>query len=183
MAAKAKQKQIKTERKDNPLFSDFIPFQKRGIVECDATSDTVEPKKNLLFDMIDSIFVDKYAYKKYTKECIKQNAFMINRIMSIQYPTEARMLDRQNTSPYAMYFLWNSMLWNGKRKEMWVFTKGSKKAKDEASNETSFSEKTIEGYCNYYNIERVQFDDAFRFFPEEMVRDVNAYVEHMKSLE
>ena len=93
------------------------------------------------------------------------------------------MLDRQNISPYAMYYLWNSMLWNGRRKEMWVFTKGSKKAKEETSEDKEFPDSIIDQYCIYYNIERVQFDDAYRFFKEELTKDVKAYIEHIKSLE
>lgn len=171
MAKKAKKK----EYSDNPLFSDYVHQKPK-------TEEIVqEQKKNLLFDMIDSIFVDRFAYKKYTKECIKQNAFMINRIMSIRYPVEAMLLDRQFTSPYAMYYLWNSMLCNGRRKEMWVFTKGSKKAKNETNDDKLFSENDINAYCVYYGIERKMFDDAMRFFRDELVADVNAYIEHEKS--
>lgn len=168
---------------DGKIFEDYTPFKKRQVTNDGGVESKNEPKKNLLFDMIDSIFVDRFAYKKYTKECIKQNAFMINRIMSIQYPIEARMLDRQFISPYAMYFLWNSMLYNGRRKEMWVFTKGSKKAKEETTDEKVFPDSVIDQYCRYYNIERVQFDDAFRFFRNELISDVNSYIEHTKSLE
>lgn len=178
----AKKSARETKYKDGQIFTDYIPFRRKTVDE-EPIESRGEQKKNLLFDMIDSIFVDRYAYKKYTKECIKQNAFMINRIMSIKYPIEARMLDRQNISPYAMYYLWNSMLWNGRRKEMWVFTKGSKKSKEETSEDKEFPDSIIDQYCIYHNIERVQFDDAYRFFKEELTSDVKAYIEHIKSLE
>jgi hypothetical protein len=178
MAKKQKQKY-----KDSDLFSEYRMTYKQDVGKSETS--VVETKKptNVLFDMIDSIFTDKYAYKHYTKECIKQNAFMINRIMSIQYPVAASMLDNQNTNPYAMYYLWNMMLYNGRKRELWVYTKGSKKIKDDILEENRFPDKIIDQYCEYMHIDRKQFDDAMMFFKDELCADVNAYIEHVKSLD
>ena len=52
-----------------------------------------EKKPNILFDTLSALFNNKEYIANLTNESIRQNIFMINRRLAIQYPLQAQVFN------------------------------------------------------------------------------------------
>lgn len=129
-------------------------------------------EKNVFFDVVNDMFACRDITMKYSYETLKQYQFMINRTVAIKYPREASVLNILGMDPkYAAYTL-NGMLYNGKGKEPWVFTKGAKKLKEENAKKKKISNKLIRDYCAWYNKDRKDVEFALKLFETEMIDEL-----------
>jgi hypothetical protein len=129
-------------------------------------------KGNVFFDLVNDMFACNNIEQRYTYETFKQYQFMINRTVAIKYPREANMLNLIGMDPkYSAYTL-NGMLYNGRGKEPWVFTKGAKKLKEENAKKKKVSPKLIRDYCAWYNKDLKDVEFAMKLYETEMVDEL-----------
>ncbi len=128
--------------------------------------------ENVLFDIIKDVFIKKDVVDYYTEEVIKQNIFMINRIFSIMYPVQAQVMNIPNINSKDVLRLWNNMLYNGRRSDSWIYTKGSKKEKEKAETKKKITRQDILNYCKHYNVAIPDIETALKFYNEEATDEI-----------
>jgi hypothetical protein len=86
-----------------------------------------------LFDVIKTIFKKGKAWDEVGKNDKVKNFFMINRIMSVQFPVQANQFNHTKVSPRPVIDWWHDTMSNYYSKTPpWIFTKTKKKeGKDE----------------------------------------------------
>lgn len=133
-----------------------------------------------LFDIVKNIFVrDNKKWESISKVDKNRNFFMINRIMSIQYPVQANIFNKMRVTPFRVIDWWKSNLSikYGKSPK-WTFTSTNKK-----NNKSDKKSTTMKDYqeaenliCSKFNISLRDLDQIKKFYPEryeEWIRDIN----------
>lgn len=129
-------------------------------------------QKNLLYDVINDMFGCRDITTKYTRETLKQFQFMITRIVSIKYPVEASVLNVLGIDPKYSAWVLGNMIYNGGYRESWVFTKGSKKAKEEKNKGKTITPKLIREFCAWYKYDIKDVEFALKIKKEEMENEL-----------
>lgn len=120
-----------------------------------------------LFELIKALF-DPRAWKKVTNGDKKKNYFMINRMLSINYPIHAQAFNRLNIDPVSVVNFWQNFMSNlYHRTPFWIYTKGAKKHKEAKEKKLDIKEATIKKYAKLYNLDLKSVRDAIKFFPKE----------------
>jgi len=133
-----------------------------------------------LFDIVKNIFVrDNKKWESISKVDKNRNFFMINRIMSIQYPVQANIFNKMRVTPFRVIDWWQSNLSikYGKSPK-WIFTSTNKK-----NNKSDKKSTTIKDYqeaenliCSKFNISSRDLEQIKKFYPvryEEWICDIN----------
>lgn len=142
-----------------------------------------KPKKLWHIDIIKYIFENIDDFNNLTNYTLRQNFFMINRTFSIKYPQQAEGF---NVLGINMAEAVKSWCWYLHKKEgygtvpKFVFTKGVKKAKEEAnknssSNEETIPQRLIEEYCKHYKLSLRDYKDMLEFFKEQTIEDIKNF--------
>jgi hypothetical protein len=77
-----------------------------------------------LFDIIKTAFNKKGDWDKVSNSDKARNFFMLNRIMSIQFPIQANQFNKLKINPYPVADWWNRTLSNHyTRVPNWIYTK------------------------------------------------------------
>lgn len=144
--------------------------------ETKEVKETKEKKPNVLFDIINAIFINKSFIESQSNETLKQNFFMINRRMAIQYPLQAQTFNNMKVNPVDVIKFWSSYLYNGTFPPRWVYTAGAVKSKEKKEqNKTSISLAMRKAYCDRYNISMKDLDTAMKMFPDEYLADMKDF--------
>lgn len=85
-----------------------------------------------LFDLIKVMFTDPRAYSGISWNDRAKNMFMVQRIMSITFPSAAQAFNRVGTNPAGVVDHWQRQAAIHGRVPGWVFTKTKKADKDKA---------------------------------------------------
>lgn len=121
-----------------------------------------------LFDVIKKIF-DKKKWDLVSKNDKTKNFFMINRIMSIQWPIQANQFNHTKVTPSPVVDWWHDTMsgYYGKTPG-WIFTK-TKKIKLHDSKKIDFSayEETENFIREKFEISKREIDDLKKFFPDK----------------
>jgi hypothetical protein len=133
----------------------------------------------IYFDLIKDVFLTNVS-EKYTPENIKQLGFMVNRTFSMKFPLQAQALNSIGINYIDVVGVWNRMLYNGKTVPKWIYTKGSKKSKEEAEKKASVSDSTIREYCKYYNLDIVDVKFAINLFGDEIIKEIKSFEKMIK---
>jgi len=124
-----------------------------------------------LFDIVKNVFIrDKKKWDSVSKIDKNRNFFMINRIMSIQYPIQANMFNRMRVTPNRVVDWWQSNLSvkYGKSPK-WIFTstnKKNKKVDKKSSDPSDFTDAEIY-ICSRFNVSRKDLAQLKTFYPEK----------------
>jgi len=141
-----------------------------------------EKKKNILFDIINAIFTNKDFIESQTDETLRQNSFMINRRMSIQYPLQAQIFNNAKVNASDMVKFWSMYLFNGKFPPKWVYTAGAAKSQERKETANSDVSDTIKkAYCDKYFISIKDLNLAKELFFDEYIQDIKDFEKFYKA--
>lgn len=124
-----------------------------------------------LFDYVKAIFSQSRDFENLKDYDKKKNAFMLNRFMSINFPTQAQLFNRLNINPVGVADSWRKVGIRYKKTPTWVFTKTKKKPKE---SEYSPSEEALSLYLKVNEIGMREYKDAMRYDPERVVKDLKS---------
>ena len=72
----------------------------------------LEEGKMSPYDLVKLLYENRAMVKNLREDTLSKNAFMVNRIMSIQYPLQADTIQKTGCSPRQMFYVWCSFLEN-----------------------------------------------------------------------
>jgi len=121
-----------------------------------------------LFDIVKLIFNNKASeWKSVGKIDKARNFFMINRIMSIQFPIQANQFNKLKVVPAPVVDWWHDTLSaRFSKPPTWLYTK-TKKAGSVKTEEIKSSELVESFIRDKYRISRRDLETLKRFYPEK----------------
>lgn len=114
-----------------------------------------KPKELGLFDILKSMFMYGSArLNEFPKVLIDRNYFMINRILSIQFPMQAHVFQQGKINNVEIVYCWADFLkMKGYTKVPgFVYTKGVQKSKEFSEAKKKVPESLIREYAKHYNV-------------------------------
>jgi hypothetical protein len=128
-----------------------------------------------LFDIIKKMFSDK-NWEDVGKNDKARNFFMVNRIMSINFPIQANQFNHLKVNPVSVIDWWHGTLINLYTKPpYWIYTKTKKKESSEEKSKKDYSE--VESFLREkYQMSKRDLLDLKKFYPkkyEEWVKNVS----------
>lgn len=124
-----------------------------------------------LFDYVKAIFSQNRDFENLKDYDKKKNAFMLNRFMSINFPTQAQLFNRMNINPVGVADSWRKVGVRYKKTPGWVFTKTKKKPKE---SEYSPSEEALSLFLKVNEIGMREYKDAMRYDSERIVASLKS---------
>lgn len=130
-----------------------------------------------LFDIINSFFnKDKKQWKSVSKNDKNRNFFMINRIMSIQYPIIANQFNKLRVEPSTVVNWWAERMGNTyTRTPKWAYTRTIKKEKADKKKGIK-SEDAEDLIREKYKVSKRDLSDLKSFYPDKYdkwIKDIN----------
>lgn len=129
-----------------------------------------------LFDYIKCLFSQSKDYENLPDYVKKKHAYMTNRFLSIQYPTQAQMFNRLNINPVGVADSWRKVGIRHKRTPGWIFTKTKKKPKE---NVFVPSDEVLHFYLKMNEIGMREYKDAMKYAPEKVTSDLKTIQKQM----
>lgn len=122
-----------------------------------------------LFDVIKTIFKKGKAWDEVGKNDKVKNFFMINRIMSIQFPLQANQFNHTKVLPRPVIDWWHVTMSNYYSKTPpWIFSKTRKKeGKDEKKLDLSGYEETEKFIIKRFEVSKRELSELKKFYPEK----------------
>jgi len=121
-----------------------------------------------LFDIIKLIFNNKQKeWKSVGKIDKSRNFFMINRIMSIQFPVQANQFNKLKVVPAPVVDWWHDTLSaRFSKPPIWLYTK-TKKSDTTKTEEAKTSELTESFIRDKYMISKRDIETIKKFYPDK----------------
>ena len=122
-----------------------------------------------LFDVVKSIFKKDSEWDKVSRNDKVKNFFMVNRIMSIQFPIQADQFNHTKVLPRPVIDWWHNTLSKHYTKMPgWIFTKTKKVASKSTKASDYEADKDVELFVlNRFEISRRDLSDLKNFYPEK----------------
>lgn len=139
-------------------------------------------KPNILFDTLNALFTNKDYINNLTAESIRQNIFMINRRLAINYPLQVQVFNNSKVNAVDELRFWSDFLYNSGRPPKWIYTAGAAKSQAKKESKNNISTSLIKEYCNYYNLSIKDVQSALRFYREETEKDIFEFEKLRKEL-
>lgn len=136
-----------------------------------------DKKPNPLFSLINALFVSKDYVYNITEETAKQNIFMVLRRLGIKYPIEANVFNDGKVNPIDVIHFWGDYLFCGYIPD-WVRTS----VKPKKINKNDITSADIKLYKTNNDITDKQFEDAMKFFPDELISEIKAERDFYKKI-
>jgi len=131
-----------------------------------------------LFDYIKCLFSQNTEYEKLSDYVKKKNSFMTNRLFSIQYPIQAEMFNKLNTSPTGVAHSWRKIGLRYKKTPGWIFTKTAKKT---TKNTYTPSSEALSLYLKINEIGMTEYRDAINLNLDIVVSDLKKIQKNIDS--
>ena len=141
-------------------------------------AETKEKKANPLLELINALFTNKEYVNNITYETAKQSIFMVLRRIAIKYPIEANVFNDNKVNALDTIKFWSDYLYCGYPPK-WIYTSGANKSKQLKSK---IEPADIKLYKKHYNITDKDFNDAMRFFPDDVILEIKEVKEFYKQL-
>ena len=124
-----------------------------------------------LFDIIKNIFNQKEdVWKNVSKNDKSRNFFMINRIMSIQFPMQAHQFNKLKVSPPYVVDWWrNTLNTRFTKVPTWIYTKTQKNEKSK-KNISEVNQLTEEFIREKFQITKRDLVCLKTFYPDRYVK-------------
>lgn len=134
-----------------------------------------------LFDLTKAMFQSPGKYAEATKGDKRKNFFMIQRRMAINFPIQAHLLQHIKINMEASVDWWQRYI----RKQYtftpkWMYIQGVKKNQEKEEKRIKISSETVLEYCRFYQKDPKQVKEAIKFYPENMVKEMNDFEKMMK---
>lgn len=139
-------------------------------------------KRNILFDIINALFINKDIINNITYESAKQNIFMINRRMAIKYPMQAQFFNFSGLNPKDIIMSWSDFVFCGNVPK-WIYTPGIVKTKNQISKDLIKQDSIVKKFMSYYNIGKREMDSCIKLFPKETEEELKSFIKFQKELE
>lgn len=138
-----------------------------------------------LFDVIKTIFKKGDSWEEVGKNDKVRNFFMINRIMSIQWPIQAHQFNHTKVSPAPVVDWWHGTMSNYYSKSpAWIFTKTKKKeGKEEKKIDFSDYEEAEAFVMKRFEISKREVADLKKFYPQKYESWIKEISSQIKSIE
>lgn len=122
-----------------------------------------------LFDIVKTIFKPKKDWDKVSRNDKTRNFFMLNRIMSIQFPIQANQFNHTKISPRPVADWWHSTLSNHYTKmPSWIFTKTKKSGdKKNAIKDLDVDPEVEKFIREKFKISNRELADLKKFYPSK----------------
>lgn len=122
-----------------------------------------------LFDVIKTLFKKGKAWEEVGNNDKVKNFFMINRIMSIQFPVQANQFNHTKIIPRPVIDWWHDTMSNYYSKTPpWIFTKTKKKeGKDEKKVDFSDYEETEKFVMKRFEVSKRELSELKKFYPQK----------------
>jgi hypothetical protein len=131
-----------------------------------------------LFDIVKRIF-DKKGWEKVSTNDKSRNYFMINRIMSIQFPVQANQFNKNKINPAPVVDWWHdTMSVHFKGVPQWIYTK-TKKQSVKDKKEDSFDEAEM-FVRDKLMISKREILELKKFFPDKYKEWISGVNNQMK---
>lgn len=131
-----------------------------------------------LFDFVKIMFTKPTHYKKIKQHNKKRHHFMINRFMSIKYPSNAQMFNINGINGGNVVDSWSMVASRFKSVPRWFYTK-TKKAKKNVADKYNPSDRAIELYMNKNEIGNREFDELKLFVKDQLYADLKKIEEQI----
>ena len=134
-----------------------------------------------LFDVVKNIFKSDKDWSKVTRNDKVRNFFMINRIMSIQFPSQANQFNHTKVTPRPVADWWHSTLSRHYTKiPGWIFTKTKKSSSAGKSKSQNTLDPEVEEFLmSKFEVSRREMSDLKKFYPEQYTDWVNRVSEQI----
>jgi len=134
-----------------------------------------------LFDIVKLIFTNKESeWKTVGKNDKTRNFFMINRIMSINFPVQANQFNKLKVIPFPVVDWWHDTLHTRyTRSPQWIYTQTKKSNDSSKSDDKKNFEATEDFIRSKYNISKKDLQQIKKFYPkkyEKWLNDVSEQV-------
>jgi hypothetical protein len=122
-----------------------------------------------LFDVIKTIFKKDKDWDKVSRNDKVRNFFMINRIMSVQFPIQAQQFNHTKVLPRPVVDWWHATLSKHYTKMPgWIFTKTKKSKNNTVSTLDYEADPLVERFIlNRFEISKRELSDLKKFYPEK----------------
>jgi hypothetical protein len=123
------------------------------------------------------MFTDQRKYQQLKNSDKARHFFMIQRFMSIQYPSTAQQLNRVGMNGSAVVDLWQMVASRFNRVPGWIYTK-TKRASTEKNwkPDPEASKVWMDRNC----VGEKELKEAIRFHPDEMKRIISSIEKQIK---
>jgi len=152
-----------------------MPRKKKEQTE--KAEEIKKPKAIGPFDIIKMMFTDAAAFDNLSKSALEKNFFMINRVMSIQFPMQAECFNQLSIRQDQVIKAWRqfavSKLGYG-RLPSFVFTKAIKAEQQELQFD-DISKELKETYCKHFNISEKDFSDILEMYHDNAVAHIKNF--------
>ena len=122
-----------------------------------------------LFDIVKTIFKSEKDWTNISRNDKIRNFFMINRIMSIQFPMQANQFNNTKISPRPVVDWWHSTLSrNYTKMPSWIFTKTKKSAQKKVSPVSIEADPEVEKFIREkFSASKRELSELKKFFPDK----------------
>lgn len=152
-------------------------------VKKEKTAKTTTAKTIGPYDIIKLMFTDIEGFNKLSNNMLERNAFIINRVFSIQFPGQAQYFNNTNIRTADVVKAWRlfavKTLGFGKVPSF-VYTKGSGKSVESKNKNEGITKELKESYCKHYQLTLKDYADTLEFFYDDLISDIKKY-EHIIS--
>jgi NACalpha-BTF3-like transcription factor len=124
-----------------------------------------------LFDYVKVLFEQGKKYEELKPYDKTKNAFMLNRFMSIQYPSQAQHFNQLGINSIGVADSWRMVGRQFKRVPGWIFTK-VKKSEKQKEKEYRPNEEILELWMKLNEIGEREYKEALRFSRDEVVESL-----------
>jgi hypothetical protein len=131
-----------------------------------------------LFDFVKIMFTKPALYKKIKQHNKKRHHFMINRFMSIKYPSNAQLFNVNGISGANVVDSWSMLASRFKSVPGWFYTK-TKKAKKNMADKYNPSERALQIYMDKNNIGNREITELKQFIKEAFYADLKKIEEQI----
>jgi len=131
-----------------------------------------------LFDIIKALFKSDNEWSKVSKIDKSRNFFMINRIMSIQHPLQANMLNNIKIDSVSAVEWWRFMMRKlYKTTPKWIYTSTIKKESEKKDKE--YKAETLDLIREKYEVSNRELETTKKFFPKKFDEWIRSIEEHL----
>ena len=122
-----------------------------------------------LFDIVKTIFKADKEWDKVSRNDKVRNFFMLNRIMSIQFPSQANQFNHTKIMPRPVADWWHSTLSRHYNKmPNWIFTKTKKGVSKKETTDLKEADPEVEKFIRErFNVSKRELSDLKNFYPSK----------------
>lgn len=140
----------------------------------------MDPKK--LFDFIQIMFTNSKEFEKIRKEIKASHLFMIQRFMSIKFPSNANMFNQQGINAAEVINTWQNYAIKQGSIPNWIYTK-TKKVQEEAIKKVWKPDpELVKYYINKMEISPTDYELILKYHKEKHYEELQEIERMMKTV-